>query len=95
MPGILHWTKDIQNEILSPLRGIRVEEDRRLVGIDFLPRGRFIAIEDVYKLLTFLDTCFAKKKAIIGEEDVSKERAAPANRDSIYLLVPSGFVNEC
>ena len=94
MPGILHWTKDIQNVILSPLRGIRAEEDRRLVGIDFLPRGRFIAIEDVYKLLTFLDTCFAKKEAIVGKEEVSKERAAPANRNTTYLLVPSGFVNE-
>ena len=95
MPRILHWTKDIQNEILSPLRGIRAEEDRRLVGIDFLPRGRFIAIEDVYKLLTFLDTCFAKKEAIVGKEEMSKERAAPANRNTTYLLVPSGFVNEC
>ena len=77
------------------MRGVWAEEDRRLVGIDFLPRGHFIAIEDVYKLLTFLDICFAKKEAIIGEKEVSKERAAPANRDSTYLLVPSGFVNEC
>ena len=77
------------------MRGVWAEEDRRLVGIDFLPKGCFIAIEDVYQLLTFLDICFAKKEAIISEEEVSKERAAPANRDSTYLLVPSGFVNEC
>ena len=76
------------------MRGVWAEEDRRLVGIDFLPRGRFIAIEDVYKLLTFLNTCFAKEKAIVGEEEMSEDRAAPANRNTTYLLVSSGFVNE-
>ena len=91
---ILHWTKDIQNVVLAPLRSVGAKEDRGLVSIDFLPRGRFIAIEDVYKLLTFLDTCFAKEKAIVGEEEVSKDRAAPANRNTTYLLVSSGFVNE-
>ena len=52
-------------------------------------------LEDVNKILAFLDLCFAKKEAIIGEEEVSKERAAPANSNSIYLLVRSSFMNEC
>ena len=80
--------------ILAPLRSVGAKEDRRLVSIDFLPKGLFIAIEDVNKLLAFLDTCFAKEKAIVGEEEMSEGRAAPDNRNTTYLLVSSGFVNE-
>ena len=76
------------------MRGVWAEKDGRLVGIDFLPRGRFIAAEDVNKMLTFLDRCFAKKEAIIGEEEVSKGRVAPSDSNSIYLLVPSSFMKE-
>ena len=94
VPVILHWTKDIQNVVLAPLQSVGAKEDRRLVSIDFLPRGLFIAIEDVNKLLAFLDTCFAKEKAIVGEEEMSEGRAAPANKNTTYLLVSSGFVNE-
>ena len=68
VPVILHWTKDIQNIVLAPLRSVGAKEDRRLVNIDFLPRGLFIAIEDVNKLLAFLDTYFAKEKAIVGKK---------------------------
>ena len=50
--------------------------------------------EDVHKMLTFLDCCFAKKEAIIGKEEVSKGRAAPADSNSINLLVSSSFVKE-
>ena len=90
---ILHWTKDIQNVVLAPLRSVGAKEDQGLVSIDFLPRGLFIAIEDVYKLLAFLDTCFAKEKAIVGEEEMSEDRAAPANRNTTYLLVSSGITS--
>ena len=95
MPGVLHWTKDIQNAFPSLLRGVWAEKDRGLVDIDFLPRGRFIAAEDVNKMLAFLDRCFAKKEAIVSKEEVSKGRPASADSNSIYLLFPGNFMREC
>ena len=62
MPGILHWTKVNQNSFLSLLRSVWAKKNKRLIGVNFLPRSRFITIKDVDKLLTLNLLCFPKKR---------------------------------
>ena len=95
MLGILHWTKDIQYAFLFLLRGVSAKKDKRLVSVNLLLRSRFIAIENVNKLLTLLVLRFTENEIVISKEEMSDYWAPPTNGHSTNLIVTGSFMNEC
>ena len=95
MLGILHWTKDIQYAFLFLLRGVWAKKDRRLVSVNLFPLSRFIAIENVDKLLTLLVLHFTEKETVISKEEMSDYWAPLTNGHSTNPIVTGNFMNEC
>lgn len=60
MSWVLHWSQDTQDLFFGFLEAVGTVEHRWFVSVDFLPIGRFVALMDVNKFLTFLSICFAK-----------------------------------
>ena len=72
---------------------IGAKENRGFFSIYFLSRGILVHLKNKLKLLAFIRICLTEKDAVVGKEEMSDTRTAPANGYAYERMIPNRLMN--